>query len=223
MKTLRECFDSSPKHSDKWDTYFDVYERHLTRHRFKNPLTIVEVGVQGGGSLEMWAEHSPFANIIGIDIDPECAKLKYNNPKIKVVIGDQSNASFWDGFLLECPKIDIFIDDGGHFANQQVLTFQKVFPKLTLGGVYICEDTHTSYSNYNGGGLGVKASFIEYMKSLVDVLHYDWKEGTTSDLEEKYKLTKDLTSVYFYDSIVIIEKCGNKRMKRVVPKAFPAP
>lgn len=221
MSFLRECFDSVKDHSsDKWDSYFSVYDRHMP------PWvgTFVEVGVQKGGSLDMWSIYFSgrwsLPDIIGIDVDPECAKLKYSDPKIKVIIGDQSDPAFWDKFLSENEKIDVFIDDGGHFMDQQILTFEKVFPKLSVGGVYFCEDTHTSYMSYNGGGLKSRSSFVEYAKQCADTINQRWWESIDTDLELIKNVTKDLTSVHFYDSMVVFEKMGAKEIKRVCPQAF---
>jgi hypothetical protein len=220
MSLLREIFDESLSHpSDKWESYFDVYERHLSNFRLNGKsIDLVEVGVQKGGSLDMWSTYFPNAkSITGIDVDPECANLKYKNQKISVVIGDQSSAPFWDTFLVN-RNIDIFIDDGGHFMDQQILTFEKVFPLMPEGSVYICEDCHTSYMSYNGGGLNKSSTFIEYAKSYVDVLHWNWKEQYTTELERRWKLSKGLSSVHFYDSMVVFEKFGKKDMKRVSPR-----
>lgn len=217
MNDLRNFFDNAKHSSDKWEPYFHVYERHLNGLRDKE-INLIEVGVQKGGSLDMWAGYFPNAQkITGIDIDNECLNLKYDDERINVVIGDQGNAAFWDAFLATNPKIDVFIDDGGHFMDQQKLTFEKVFPALSVGGIFICEDCHTSYMSYNGGGLENKNSFIEYAKSYIDVMHWNWKETYNTELERKWKIAKSLTSIHFYDSIVVFEKLGEMEMKRVTP------
>lgn len=218
---LRKTFDEVTHSSDKWENYFGVYERFLP-DSVREQITLVEVGVQNGGSLEMWSKHFKYMakSIIGIDVDPECAKLKYDDPIIEVVIGDQSKPEFWDDFLVKHPKIDVFIDDGGHFCDAQILTFEKVFPKMPIGGIYICEDVHSSYMPYNGGGLRYKNSFIEYAKSYIDIIHQGWWNELDTDLERKKVIGKDLTSVHFYDSICIFEKFGKQEMKRVFPKQF---
>lgn len=216
---LEQIFKESKLSSDKWQPYFDVYERHLERF-VRTPIHLVEVGVQKGGSLEMWGKYFNQAKITGIDIDPECSQLQYDNPNIQVAIGDQGSQSFWDGFLSASSPIDVFIDDGGHYMDQQILTFEAVFPKLNMNGIYICEDCHTSYMSHNGGGYKVKTSFIEYAKSLVDVMHYDWKQEYDTEWERRTKLAKGLTSVHFYDSIVVFEKFGKKDMHRVHPEKF---
>ena len=127
----------------------------------------------------MWSKlfTHPETTITGIDVDPECANLKYTEPNIDVVIGDQGDPKFWDEFLKDHPPIHIFIDDGGHFMNQQILTFSRVFPAMPLGSTYICEDTHTSYMEFNGGGLEKGGTFIEFAKAMVDFIHLDWWEA----------------------------------------------
>ena len=86
--------------------------------------------------------------------------------------------------------------------------------------VYICEDTHTSYMPYNGGGFKVKGSFIEYAKQYIDVIHGNWINELDTSFEHVKKIGYDLTSVHFYDSMVVFEKFGKKDMKRVQPTAF---
>lgn len=214
MNKLEKLFYESEHSSDKWNTYFDIYDRHLDKF-YQKDIHFVEVGVQKGGSLDMWSKYFGFnSTITGIDVDVECTKLKYNKTNISVEIGDQGSATFWDNFL-RGHQIDVFVDDGGHFMDQQILTFEKVFPKLKVGGVYICEDCHTSYMPYNGGGLHVKSSFIEYAKGYIDTLHSFWHKELDTTQEHKNAIGKDLTGVVFYDSVVVFEKFGKRSMERV--------
>lgn len=218
--TLREFFNNVTHSSDKWEPYFEIYEKHLSQFKNKN-IQLVEVGVQKGGSLEMWSNYmGPQSKITGIDIDPACAELKYDNSNINVVIGDQGNKSFWDEMDSLIRNADIFIDDGGHSMQQQIVTFESVFPKMKTGSIFICEDCHTSYMPYSGGGLNNPASFLEYAKDFVDVLHYDWIPNPTTNLSRKKELAQDLTGLFFYDSVVVFEKLGKRRMQRVAPEKF---
>lgn len=218
MKTLRNIFDNVTHSSDKWEPYFEIYERHLTPFRGKE-INFVEVGVQKGGSLEMWSDFfGSQAKIIGVDVDEECKNLKYDQTNIEIIIGNQENANFWKSFLNNNSKIDIFVDDGGHTMQQQIITFESIFPNMPIGSVYICEDCHTSYMPHFGGGLNNSNTFIEYAKGYVDVLHYDYKDKFSTTLENKFSIGKNLTGLYFYDSVVVFEKFGKRRMERVFPK-----
>jgi hypothetical protein len=215
MSTLREIFYTLPKFSDKWDRYFDVYERHLEKFKGKN-ITFVEVGVLNGGSLEMWSRYfGPESKIYGIDIDRNCLNLKYDNPNIKIMIGDQSSPEFWDKAIAEIGPIDAIVEDGGHHMDQQIVTFEKVFPVITSGGVYICEDTHTSYWDDYSGGYKNMASFVEYSKNFIDVLNYNHMRNGHGQIEEKKNMSEGLSGLFFYDSMTIFEKNPLVEMKRV--------
>ena len=206
MSPLRKIFDEITLGSDKWDPYFDVYEQYFTKFIDTNS-TFVEVGVQGGGSLEMWRKFfGSKTKIIGIDVDP--AVLNNQSEGNKIVIGDQADENFWNKFLEEVPEIDMFVDDGGHYMNQQIITFMKVFPKIKAGGVYVCEDTHTSYWRNTGGQLGGKQTFVEFAKAISDLINYEHIEDA-----DKYNIprsivdvTDDIKSVCFYNSMVVFEK-----------------
>ena len=56
----------------KWTHYFDIYHNHLSRF-IGREISIVEIGVQSGGSLRMWRHYfGPNCRIFGIDVDPNC-------------------------------------------------------------------------------------------------------------------------------------------------------
>ena len=218
MSTLREIFYTIPKISDKWDRYFDVYDRHFQKFKGEN-ITFIEVGVQNGGSLEMWSRYfGPESKIYGIDVDPKCSDLLYDNPNIKIIIGDQASEEFWDKTLLEIGPVDIMVEDGGHHMKQQIVTFEKVFPIINLNGVYVCEDTHTSYWDDYSGGYKNMASFIEYSKNFVDVLHYEFMRNGHGQIKDKVNLSKGLSSISYYDSMVVFEKTPLVEMKCVFSK-----
>ena len=90
--SFREIFSSHQgKYSDKWDSYLEVYDLVLTSLRGK-PITLLEIGVQNGRSLEIWDKYFPNAQkILGCDVNPQCSRLLDDSPKIKVIIGDASS------------------------------------------------------------------------------------------------------------------------------------
>jgi hypothetical protein len=221
MKKLKQIFDNElTLGSDKWDPYFRIYEKHFHKFIGKSP-TVVEVGVQGGGSIQMWKKYfGEGAKIIGIDIDSKImSHVPYYEDGIKLVIGDQGNPNFWDQFLIENPKIDVFIDDGGHTMHQQKLTFLKVFPHITEQGVFLCEDTHTCYDIPTTVGAGIynPDNFIEFSKRVVEVLHYNFIHDSEKSRVDNnlIQICKGLQSVSYYNSVVVFEKDEEQEYKRV--------
>lgn len=186
----------------KWQHYFDVYDRHFSRYRGTD-VHIVEFGVSEGGSLQMWKDYfGPDCMIYGVDINPHCKELEED--RIKIFIGDQEDREFLRMLAKEIPRIDILIDDGGHRMQQQINTFEELYPYIEKNGLYFCEDMHTSYwKGWGGGGYKKKGTFIEYSKNFIDYInawHSQTHKLTVSDF------TRTVRSVHFYDSIVVVEK-----------------
>lgn len=216
--SLRDIFYSLPLISDKWDPYFEVYERYFTPY-VGSESVFVEVGVQNGGSLLMWREFlGPRATIIGIDLDPAVLSLqdRYDD-RTHLVIGNQADPQFWQRFFDQFPAVDVFLDDGGHAMNEQIVTFESVWPRLNMGGTYICEDTATSYWRSFNSYLRCPDSFMEYSKRLIDCVNYEQIEAEDrSKIRYQQKdLVKDLTSISFYNSMVVFLKQGRRPYRRV--------
>jgi len=62
--------------------------------------------------------------------------------------------------------LEFGVNHGGQMMNHQINTFNVFFEKVKDGGVYLCEDTHTSYWKRFGGGYRNNHSFIEFKKKL---------------------------------------------------------
>lgn len=157
-KALHDYFAANrDKPIHKWYMYFDAYERHFARFRGRE-ISVLEIGVQNGGSARMWREYfGAGCQIYGIDIDERCKNLESEG--IKIFIGSQENRDFWAKIRREIPKVDILIDDGGHTMAQQIVTFEEAFSLVKDGGVYLCEDLHTSYwQSWGGVSSRLKAS-----------------------------------------------------------------
>jgi hypothetical protein len=203
METLLEIFENhSGRLLNKWPHYLEVYSRYFPPYRGKE-IVLLEFGIAHGGSLELWRKYfGSNARIIGVDINPECKKFEEGNTEI--FIGSQEDKSFLKKLKSQIPTVDILIDDGGHTMNQQITTFETMFEHVKDGGLYICEDTHTSYWEDYYGGYKKKDTFIEYSKNFVDALH-GWHFKKNGQLFIN-NITKQVRGLHFYDSMVIIEK-----------------
>lgn len=155
----------------------------------------------------MWKHYfGTKAKIWGIDINPACKKLE--EEQVEVIIGDQSDRTFLRSLAKTIPRIDILIDDGGHRMEQQIRTFEELFPRIEENGVYLCEDLHTSYWRGWGGGYKHRGTFIEYSKNFIDLIHA-WHSRAPHRLSVT-GFTKSADSLHYYDSILVIEKRPRK-------------
>jgi len=213
-KDIREIFYSLEKISDKWDPYFDVYEKHLSRFIGKS-TKVLEIGVQNGGSIDMWLQYfGEGTKVVGIDVNPACLELQYNG-NVEIVIGDQSSVEFWQNFLQKHNDFDIVIDDGGHTMKQQIVTLEQVYPFVNEKGVFLIEDTHTSYLEPWGGQMNRTTTFLSQMKSLTDYLNVDHIPAGFISKKTKDLFKNTLNSMTFYNSVVVLEKQTVKPFKRV--------
>lgn len=182
--------------------YGPIYEKYLEPYRGKK-FTLVEVGVGKGGNLQVWKEYfGPNVQIWGIDI---LDRLVFEDPQMKFLIGDQGDPEFLATVHKHIPVIDVLIDDGSHVSSDQIKTFEALFPLISSGGLYFCEDCHTSYreKEYNGGYLK-EGTFIEYCKKLVDQFYY--LEDTR--IPTNGVTTNQMQELAFYLTMVVIRKMG---------------
>ncbi|MFG6439384.1 class I SAM-dependent methyltransferase [Roseateles sp. LKC17W] len=184
----------------KWVHYFPIYERHLAPFRNRT-ITVLEIGVFKGGSLQMWQRFlGPMATIVGIDINPECKQ--HEEPGIHVRIGDQSDPQFLQSLIDEFGTFDIVIDDGSHRMQHLLRSFEFLYPRIAKNGLYIAEDLHTCYWPEYGGGLDQPDSFVNVSKSLVDKLNADHSRGQVpQDFFARHTF-----GISFYDSVIVFER-----------------
>ena len=202
--------------SDKWAQFLPVYDRELGAMVARGqPLRLLEIGVQNGGSLQVWHEYLPKGSLIyGIDIDEHCRRLVFP-PEIKVLIGDAGSPAFLNA-LLGDEFFDIIIDDGSHQADDVTSAFEALLPRLAPAGKYFIEDLHASYWASHGGGLRRHGTAIEHLKKLVDALHADHFEGDVKEDERQWarNLNSAIERVSFHDSIAVIVKYSQRKTSR---------
>lgn len=163
------------------------------------------IGVQSGGEIGMWRDYfGPGLKFFGVDINPACKTLEKTYPGITIMTGDQGDANFMNGPLKQTvpQPVHIIIDDGSHFSKHQISTFDNLFWMLDPNeGVYIIEDTATSYSDPNSVfRRDSPETFIQHMRGGVDSLnqYYTLQAGQAPGY-----FTQNANQLHFYDSMVV--------------------
>lgn len=164
MAFQKKCSKSRKKHYyTKW---YDFYFKSL-RHKNNN---ILEIGVDEGISLEVWREYFYNSSIYGID------KYSKTIPKaikkdFKIFIGDQDDKEFLKNVCNHVRSgFDIIIDDASHIPQKQIISFKYLFEKLNNGGIYVIEDTYSSY--YPKFKNNKIRSSIDFFKKRVDDVNF---------------------------------------------------
>ena len=135
-RTIHEVFAAhTGRQIDKWSHYLEIYQKHFAKY-VGTPVRMLEIGIDHGGSLQMWKEYfGPQATIIGVDINPACAE--YRESQIEVHIFDQI-----DPRIAQLGPFDIVLDDGSHELQHQMASYDNLWPRCQ--GVYLIEDIHGS-------------------------------------------------------------------------------
>jgi hypothetical protein len=205
--------------SSECHDYCDKYEKYLPFKRY-DEINILEIGVLNGESLRMWGDYFYRSNVIGIDILPICKN--HETDHIKIEIGSQTDKDFLGSVIKKYVSFDIIIDDGSHMNSDVIFSFKHLFNSLNSGGVYVIEDSSTSYWEEFGGGLSRKDSTMEYFKEIIDEVNFFGEH--VDDKEKKYRSRKDdvlidqfkrkgykyigveIESINFLNSLIIITK-----------------
>ena len=152
MKTILEILESHNVHgfdkhggTDKGTihSYIGAYENMLSSYRDKE-VSILEVGIQYGGSSLLWHDYLPKSRIAMVDIwdqvNPvifsKMDKSRYNFYVADAYSNDtmlKLQAEWSEGF-------DIAIDDGPHTLESQILFIKNYLPQVREGGILIIED-----------------------------------------------------------------------------------
>jgi len=198
---------------DRWHHYFSIYEQWLARYR-QTACVFVEIGVQAGGSLQMWRHWlGPDARIVGIDIDPACAA--FAEPGTRVFVGDQSDPAFLGAVLSEIGAPDVVLDDGGHFASGMIASFETLYPAMKPDGLYLAEDANVAFWPIHNDRPDGR-TFMQFVVDRIVMLH-DWTRhrlmfealSTPPDKRPSFpssEFCRTTRAIHFYDSVVVFER-----------------
>ena len=189
--------------------YTSLYESHFANLKNKN-IKLLEIGIggysdphYGGNSLRMWKNFFSFGIIYGIDIFD---KSELTEKRIKTFQGDQADLQFLSRVTNEIGTLDIIIDDGSHKSNDIINSFNNLFPKLSAGGIYVIEDTLTSYLNSYGGDsldLDNPKTTMNFFKKMVDYVNQEeFDKNIIPDGQNFFSISE----IHFYHNIIFVYK-----------------
>jgi hypothetical protein len=201
---IAECVGGDKLHGHN---YIPIYESYFQGIRTKK-LNILEIGIggyedpySGGESLLMWSEYFKNSSIIGADLFKKKLNLSTN---IKTVELDQSDLKQIEDLGKKHGMFDIIIDDGSHISSHIINTFEILWKYLNNKGIYVIEDTQTSYwSKFGGYDEPNSKRATSYFQNLTDGLNYI--EFLDKDYQPS-EIQKYLDYIHFYHNIIFIGK-----------------
>jgi hypothetical protein len=151
--------------------------------------------VLGGNSIRAWLKYFPSAAVFGVDIEHDTNEWNVPGVKGRYVFthGDQASGEFWKSFIeQQGGNFDLIIDDGGHFNDGIITSFNALWPSVKRGGFYVIEDLATAYGGVTA--VYVRPGFPNHM---------DFVKGK---IDEMHMGVGDLDSVFMSKELVIFKK-----------------
>ncbi len=212
--TILLRFSGSDKHQPNGHLYGFAYARTFSRFRYRR-VKVLEIGIGGygfslgGQSLTAWQAYFPFGKIIACDIED---RFDLKTIRTKIYKVDQSSKPDLEKLKVSEKKFDIIIDDGSHLSKHQIFTFLEMFDSLKDGGIYVIEDTMTSFWSFSGwdGAHIDELSFINtcigYFLSITPYLNADEFQTDRSVDIDRAKIASKIGSIQFEKNLIIIER-----------------
>jgi demethylmacrocin O-methyltransferase len=190
--------------------YTQHYERHLA-HLRREQFTLLEIGIggyrrqkKGGASLRMWRNWFPRATIVGLDIQD---KSFIDAKRVRIYQGSQTDEEVLHRIVSESGGLKVVVDDGSHRPADIRESFRILFPLIDDDGIYVIEDTQTSYWPSWAGSTDLHDphTTMALVKDLLDGLNYEEFEVP----HEPSYTDRHVVGVHAYHNLVIIEKGRN--------------
>lgn len=170
--------------------YMDFYEKYLSPLR-KESFNLLEIGILQCKSLRTWLEYFPYAKIMGMDI-LDYPNLCERNINYRISQDDTKISSMFVNNFFK-----VIIDDGSHIISHQIKSLGLLWDKLQAGGIYICEDIHTSFCTRIGNEFhDFKPTTFEVLKKIEN------KEASGFYCNELYinldKISTEIQNIEFF-------------------------
>jgi len=193
------------KHGHEYDKIYDDKFKMLR----EKELLIIEIGVFKGASLSALSSYFKNAVIVGLDINEDTAQHEDKENRINVRIGNQTDYNFLQSVIDEFGTPDIIIDDGSHVCRDVIKTFEFLWNSLNSSGLYIIEDTHTSYDptgyyRVNGEITTMQYFFMGADSINQNIIRKRW--GNPVNIHPEYSKFQDLDNIDFRRKIITLNK-----------------
>lgn len=165
----------------------------------KNPKIIVECGVRGGESTQAFREiiQHTHANIIGIDITPNCAAAYSNIPNsLFLCMNDLDFGNYYENSTFKDSKIDMVFIDTSHLYEHTLAEIKLFDPMLSNGGLIIFHDSNvtplnngTTYIRLNGTSgfaVGNTKGVTQAIKEFLSLSFDESKYLNTTCIKNEY-------------------------------------
>jgi hypothetical protein len=140
---MLSLIDNTRTDKNTTHSYIPLYESLLEKRREK-VKNVLEIGIDKGGSIKLWHDYFPMANVYGLDImknNDVWDELK-NNGRIHLMT--ETNAYTPEVIdSLRHIQFDMILDDGPHTLESMKFYVQNYSSLLADDGILILEDVQS--------------------------------------------------------------------------------
>lgn len=133
---MEAIVDNTKTDKNTAHSYLATYEAKFAPRKGEIK-SVLEIGVEYGGSIKLWHDYFPCAEITGIDIMPLPGFL-IGMDRLNLIKKNAYNLDFVKS--LEPRKFDIMIDDGPHTLESMKFFIINYLPLLNEKGILAVED-----------------------------------------------------------------------------------
>lgn len=141
--SLVNLVDNTRTDKNTVHAYLDLYQK-LIENKKNTATNILEVGIGGGGSIQLWNDFFLNANIFSIDITPMNHVFEKLLSLERVTLYTGVNAYdekiFKSYFINKNIKFDMILDDGAHTLETMIKFIVLYTQVLVEDGILIIED-----------------------------------------------------------------------------------
>jgi len=141
--SLVDLVDNTRTDKNTVHAYLDLYQK-LIQNKKNTTGNILEIGIGGGGSIQLWNDFFLNANIYSIDITPmNCVferLLSLKRVTLYTSVDAYDEKIFWSYFVSKNLNFDVILDDGAHTLESMIKFIQLYTQILTKDGILIIED-----------------------------------------------------------------------------------
>ncbi|MFT3986968.1 hypothetical protein [Aestuariivirga sp.] len=212
--------NGTDKHRAGGHRYAPHYKRFFGPYRWRK-IKLLEIGIGGyknsigGRSITAWRWYFPFGKIVACDIQD---KKILETRGVTIYKVDQFSDQDLSRLIESEGAFDIIIDDGSHFSEHQIFTFEKLFPSLKDGGTYVVEDIQTSYWPDWGGRLigDGGETCMTYFQRLTHYLNACEFTGESPRNPKLEALGDQISTISFHHNLIFIQKELLKKQSNVI-------
>jgi len=120
-------------------SYLNLYES-LFNNKKNSCTNVIEIGIESGGSIQLWHDYFQNAIIYGCDVNEETDAInQIKNDRIKLF----NSINIYDSLFIkkiQNIEFDIAIDNGPHTLDSMIKFIELYLPLMKEDGILIIED-----------------------------------------------------------------------------------